>query len=184
MPNIQALFRYWRRQFYVRIIVPVKYSSENDAYFARGSSIGLFIALTPTVGVQIPILFFLWAVIRKLVPKWDFSIIIASVWTLITNVITVPFFYYLFLQTGRILLGRWDRLRTFDAFKEKTIEVTTGQQGWLESVVNITQNLFGNFGLPLIIGSLPWAIASALFGYYVTIRFVKSLRSKAGKTNP
>ena len=183
MLKFQSLLRYWRRQFYVRIIVPVKHSGESDAYFARGSSIGLFISFTPTVGVQIPALLLLWAVIRKIAPRWDFSFIIASAWTLITNVITLPFFYYLFLQTGRLLLGRWDRLRTFDVFKEKVGGITAGQESWFESILGVTRNLLENFGLPLFVGSLPWAIGSAWLGYYVTLLLVRSLKNQAVKTS-
>ena len=91
-----------------RIIAPMVANRNLPGHSARGSAFGLFISFTPTVGIQMPLVFILWVLTRWFKKEWDFSLPIAIAWTWVSNVATMVPLYYLFLVTGRIMLGRWD----------------------------------------------------------------------------
>ncbi len=160
-----------------RLIRPLLHDRRPPEYTARGVAVGLFVAFTPTVGVQIPIVFALWAMIRTLKREWRFNPIVASAWTLLTNFVTVPPLYYVFVQTGRVMLGRWEKLRGYDAFRGRLEQSDEPDESWLEGLWGQAAELFDTFGLPLIVGSLPWAIAISAASYWWTLRLVRRHRA-------
>ena len=84
----------------LRLIIPVLRSPEAADYTARGVLVGLLVALTPTVGLQMLIVAGVWTMVRVLRPSWDFNVVIGMIWTWLTNVFTAPPIYYAFLITG------------------------------------------------------------------------------------
>ncbi len=52
---------------------------------------GLAVALTPTIGVQMPVVLLLWLGVRRLRPAWDFNLLVARAWTWLISVATMPF---------------------------------------------------------------------------------------------
>ena len=72
-----------------RFVVPIKRSRHPPSYTARGVAVGLFWALTPTVGVQMAMVLLSWIVLRRINPRWDFNVIHAMDWTWVTNFATV-----------------------------------------------------------------------------------------------
>tara|TARA_R110002110_G_C13399679_1_gene712670 strand:+ start:1183 stop:1734 length:552 start_codon:yes stop_codon:yes gene_type:complete len=154
------------------LIAPVLRENNSPQYTARSVAIGLFIAFTPTVGIQIPMVFATWATIRTLKKGWNFNPVIASAWTFLTNVFTVPPVYFVFLQTGRIMLGRWENIRSYEQYSVRFEKTAEGAIGWIDSLYAQLVNLMLEFGLPLFVGSLPWAVAISLGGYFWTLRFV------------
>ncbi len=131
-----------RRLALRRFIAPLTRGQHPPEYTARGTAVGLGVALTPTVGVQIPAVFLLWVLIRYLRPAWEFNLVVAVVWTTLTNVFTMGPVYYVFLVTGRILMGRWDKLRGFDVFREKLNASLAVDAGPLETLWVYVANLF------------------------------------------
>jgi len=162
-----------------RLVTPILDGKHSVEYTARGVAVGLFIALTPTVGVQILIIAALWTVVRTLKPDWDFNLIVASAWTLVTNVLTVAPAYYVFVQTGRIMLGRWDNLRGYDAYVTRFDKTEFPDLSWYESIWRQMVEVFDVFGLPMVIGCLPWAIAGAWIGYVWSFRLITRHRAKS-----
>ena len=100
-----------------RIIIPLKRSRHPPEHTARGVMVGLVWGFTPTVGIQMPLVFVTWLVARRLF-KWDFSVIIGMAWTWITNVVTMGPMYYAFYLTGQVLLGRGGEATGYSAFRE------------------------------------------------------------------
>ena len=76
-----------------KLIAPLRRSRHTPEYTARGVLVGLLVALTPTVGVQMPIVFGIWLALRKMYPGWDFNVVVALAWTWVTNAVTAPFVY-------------------------------------------------------------------------------------------
>ena len=99
-------------------------------------------------------------------------------WTFLTNVFTLPFFYYAFLVTGRVLLGRWDRIRDFETFSGRLGKVSPADSGWIGSLFDYITGLFVEFGWPMFIGSLPWAVIGAFIGYRWSLRLVVTFRHR------
>ncbi len=161
-----------------RLIRPMIRSRHPSEYTARGTAVGLFVALTPTVGVQIPMVLGVWVLTKRWIRAWDFNPAVACAWTLISNVVTVPPLYYLFTVTGRIFLGRWEKLRGFETFSQK-LEGTaqTGPQG-LATLWTQLVGLMETFGWPMLVGSIPWAVAGAGVGYHLTRRFLRQRQDR------
>lgn len=143
---------------------------------ARGVGLGLFIGLTPTTGIQIPILLDLRVLLGQ---RWRFHVPLSMLCTLPTNALTLPFVYYLYVVTGRVMLGRFERLRGFDTFANRLEQPVSGDLAWYQQFWQTLLNVLQEFGLPLVIGSLPWAIAGGVAGYMITLNIVTRRRKAA-----
>lgn len=167
-----------KRNMRYRLVIPIQRSVHPPEHTARGVAVGLAWGLTPTVGVQMVFVFFCWLLARRLA-KWDFSLIIALAWTWTTNVITLFPCYYLFYMTGQVLLGRFDDLSGYGEFmKLWDINVAAdSEMGYWEWLWTYTVLLIKGWGLPMLIGCLPWAALGSWVGYAWTLRFVRRYRS-------
>ncbi len=105
----------------------------------------------------------------------------ALAWTLLTNVFTAPPFYYLFLVTGRLLLGRWDRIRDYGTFSERLSTSLGVESTWLETLWIYSYNLFARFGVPMFVGSLPWAVLGGWLGYVWTLGLIRRTRARRAR---
>jgi uncharacterized protein len=164
----------WTRSFLIRPMLRAKHPPE---YAARASAIGIFMALTPTIGVQIPTIAALWALLRTLRDEHAFSLPLAVAWTLPTNAFTLPPVYYVFLVTGQILLGRWEEIGTYSAVVHRLSVDLDADATWVQALWAHLFNLFDAFGFPLFVGCLPWAIGGAWLGYALTLRLIRARRA-------
>jgi|GEM_PF-295562 len=156
-----------------RLVIPVLRARHPPAYTARGVSVGLALAMTPTIGVQMPMVFLAWLAVRRFRRDWDFSLLVALAWTWFSNLLTFPPLYYLFLVTGRLMLGRWDPTKDYETFTARLDAALYVEAGWLETLWGHIHNLFEQFGLPMFVGCLPWAILSGWIGYVWTLRYLR-----------
>ena len=129
-----------------------------------------------------PIVAALWFLVHRFVPRWDFSLVPALAWTWVTNVFSAPLAYYLFLTTGRAMLGRWDRIRSFDAFDASFFAGADAEQGWFDSLWAGTMALFEHYGLPMFVGCIPWAIAMGWVGYRFSLALI--IRTRLRRARP
>jgi uncharacterized protein (DUF2062 family) len=167
-----------RRLLLRRLIAPLMRGHYAPEYTARGTAVGLLVAFTPTVGIQLPMVFLLWVLIRFLRPAWEFNMVVALAWTWVTNVFTMAPVYYVFLVTGRIMLGRWDKLRGFEVFQQKLQASLVVNADPLQTLWIYMVKLVEQFGLPLWLGSIPWSLLFAWIGYRWSLRLVISIRSR------
>lgn len=167
----------WVEKKFLAPIYDARYAPE---YTARGAFIGLLLALTPTVGIQIPVLMFIWPLVHRYAPRWDFNLLVAIAWTFVTNVFTVPLFYYLFIVTGRILLGRWENLNSFEIFAAKLPALDTSESPWYELLYDNMVSIIDQFGLPLFLGCVPWSLLGAILGYKACLLLIAKRRQSEG----
>lgn len=174
--------RHWtarlKRNMRYRLLIPIQRSVHPPEHTARGVALGLAWGLTPTVGVQMVFVFVCWVLARRLF-RWDFNLIIALAWTWTTNVITLFPCYYLFYMTGQILLGRFDDLTGYGEFMKLwdiNVAADTEMVYW-EWLWAYTVVLVKGWGLPMMIGCLPWAGLGSWAGYVWSLRFVRRYRS-------
>ncbi len=180
-------FRRIRRRFIAKLeiilIKPVLRERRPPEYTARGVGVGLFVAFTPTVGFQIPIVFALWATAKIVNKNLAFNPVLALAWTVFTNIFTIAPLYYVFVQTGRAVLGRWMNIGSYEAYLSRFEKTGYSDAGWIESVWTQAVGLLSEFGVPLFVGSLPWAIVFSVVGYMWSIRLVRRYRaSRAQKS--
>ncbi len=175
--NGRSWFTRMRRLFRYRLVVPIKRSAHSPEYTARGVSVGLAWGLTPTVGIQMALVFFMWLATRRLF-KWDFSLIIAMAWTWSTNVVTMFPCYYLFYITGQLMLGRYDDLSGYGEFMKlwSSNVADEGSMSYWQWLWTYFVMLIKGWGLPMVIGCLPWAALGAWAGYAWSLRFVRRHR--------
>ena len=136
----------------LRLIIPVLRSPEAADYTARGVFVGLLVALTPTVGLQMLIVAGVWAMVRVLRPSWDFNVVIGMIWTWLSNVFTAPPIYYAFLVTGEGMLGRWGETGGYAIFQQRLVELLQTDVTFLESLLIYVVGIFEAWGMPMMIG--------------------------------
>ncbi|MBM85033.1 MAG: hypothetical protein CMM47_03300 [Rhodospirillaceae bacterium] len=163
--DLKRLLRY-------RLIIPILRGNKPPEHSARGVLVGIACAMTPLVGVQMMMVAGVWVVQKMVAPNWRFSVVVAMAWTWITNVVTVPPIYYLFLVTGRIMLGRWEQSLGFRAFSAKLKEILSIDGGGLMAAWDIMVAMVELWGVPMFIGCVPWAILCSWIGYRWSSRFV------------
>ena len=166
----------FRRVILYRLIMPVLRAKHPPEYTARSVFIGLLVAMTPTVGIQMPIVLLVWFAIRYTKRQWDFNVIIAMAWTWVTNVFTLGPIYYLFLVSGRMMLGEPGDLSGYSEFIGMLKQTLSADTGFFESLWTYTVDLFRIWGAPMFLGSVPWAIASAFIGYRWSLKLVQRVR--------
>jgi len=164
--RMQAIFRR-------RLLIPLFRSPHPPEYTARGVFIGMLVALTPTVGIQMAIVGVLWIGLRALHSRFDFNLIVALAWTWVTNAVTAPFVYYAYIVTGRVMLGRWDELRGYATFADRFHQSLPVDAGAFHTVWIYIVNLFEVFGIPLFVGCVPWTILGAWLGYRWSLKLTR-----------
>ena len=181
--TLSALRKYswWNRMKRVakyRLLIPIKRSKHPPEYTARGVGVGMAWALTPSIGIQMVFCFVTWLVAKK-VFKWDFSVLIAMAWTWTTNVVTAIPCFYLFFVTGQIILKGFDDLSGYEEFSRQweALVRQDSDMGYFESLWREMSIAAEVWGVPLLIGCLPWSVLGGLSGYYLSLRFIRRHRA-------
>jgi hypothetical protein len=176
MTNLGRLTRY-------RLIIPLKRGQMPPEHVARGVAVGLAVAFTPTVGIQLIAVFGIWALARAIATRFQFHLVAALAWVWVTNIFTIGPIYYTFLLTGQLMLGRFDELGSigFGTFTAQLTDVVNADSSFLEGLWIGTLTLFKVWGLPLFIGSIPWAVGTAWVGYVWSRRFIIRFREARQK---
>jgi uncharacterized protein (DUF2062 family) len=162
------------RLVHFRLVIPLMRSPHTPEYTARGVMVGLFWAFTPLIGVQMYLVFLSWLIARRK-PAWDFNLLVGLAWTWVTNVFTLIPTYYLFYVTGQILLGRTDTITGYDHFAhawQAALEAESYTQGFVAYVRTIVSEQ----GVPMLVGSIPYAFGTAWLGYRWSLKFIITLR--------
>ncbi|HEX9841949.1 MAG TPA: DUF2062 domain-containing protein, partial [bacterium] len=164
---------------YDHLVVPFLQTHDKLNRVAWGAAIGMFTGLTPTVGVQMYLVTMLWALCRYVFRlRFNLTIAVSMVW--ITNPVTTIPIYYLFLKTGDLLLGALVyevRTMTFAVFRAEVAQLGAGQQlDWLHWILYATQVLWVEFGWPIVMGSLVYAVPLGLLAYPFTRVTLKRYR--------
>lgn len=159
-------------------MIPVLRGKHRPEFTARGVFWGLIVAFTPTVGVQMPIVLAIWLALRWLRKSWDFNLVVGLAWTWITNVFTLGPVYYVFLLTGQIMLGRADGPVGYDAFIAQIDQVLDIDAGFLESFWLYVLEVFRLWGVPMFVGSIPWAIVIAVLGYWWSLVLIRRINQR------
>jgi uncharacterized protein len=160
------------------LLIPLKRTPHPPEYTARGVAVGMLVAMTPTVGIQMFIIAGLWLVITRLF-NWPFSLFAGLAYTWTTNAFTMLPLYYLFYVTGQVMLGHFDDINGFDRFSELVGSIGANpDQGFWQTLWLWSRELFSGWGVPMFVGSIPWAIFSAWAGYVVTYSYITRHRRK------
>ncbi len=160
-----------------RLQIPLMRDQRPPEFTARGVMVGTVWAMLPLFGVQMAGVVLTWGVARRLF-KWDFSLINALAWTWTTNVLTIIPAYYLFYVTGQALLGNWDQITGYQAFAQLFSGVAATDAGFFDALWSWLKALLTSWGVPIVVGSIPWAAFSGWLGYRLSLNFVRAYRQR------
>lgn len=167
------------RIFRHKLIVPVLRSRQTPEYTARGVMVGMVSAMTPLVGIQMMLVGGAWAFLDRVL-KWRFSLAQGLTWTWVTNVFTMIPFYYLFYVTGQAMMGR--SLSGYASFQNVIQSVLATPGSFWDKTVAWCVAMVSEWGLPMVVGCVPWAIlfgwASYAFAYRLVQRHQKARRKR------
>jgi uncharacterized protein (DUF2062 family) len=160
-----------------KLINPVLHSNAPVSEVSLGVAFGVFLGLTPTVGVQMYLVALVWSIYRYIFGRhFSLPVGVAMVW--ISNPLTMVPLYYLFLVTGYRLLETQNGI-SYELFTEYLGHISSTEGTW-EMIVAGASFLLVDLGWPMIIGSLVYAVPGFIISYFMTKRIVTSHRkSKA-----
>ena len=158
----------------VKLVVPMLRSTSAPEITARGALVGMAWAMTPLVGIQMYLVFMTWLFSRK-VCKWDFSLPVGLAWTWVTNVFTVPPFYYAFYVTGKMMTGTFAERTTYAKFYDLIMKIVN-ENGVVEALKATVAVLIKDWGFSMMIGSIPWIVFGGWGAYAWTLWYIRKRR--------
>ncbi len=171
---LQSLFRIAK----YRLVVPLLRSLESPEHTARGVLVGVAWALTPLIGIQMPLIALTWVLARTLF-GWRFHLLVALAWAWVTNALTLAPTYYVFYLTGQIMLGRWGDLSGYGVFMDLISQVLATETDLAGRIVNAMAFAAKEWGLPLSLGCLPWLIGLSWIAYRWTYRLISARQTQS-----
>lgn len=156
-----------------KLLDPIWRAQGSAESVARGGAMGLWVALTPTVGIQTMIVLVLAVPLRANMP-----IAIAMCW--VTNPLTLIPFYFAFYWIGAVLLGQHAA-----GFSEVGLQIGEVISGIPEHHTLVEGLLvLGNEILwPMILGSVVLATLTAVPAYYGILHLYRVAR-RGGREGP
>ena len=153
----------------LKLVVPLLRSRKPPEFTAKGAAVGMGWAMTPLVGVQMYLVFMTWLGTRRFL-KWDFSLPVALAFTWVTNVLTVPPFYYAFYITGKAMTGTLAERTTYAKFTGMLKDAMT-EGGIVEALKTSLEIMIKDWGVSMMIGSVPWIVVGSWLAYRYVLAF-------------
>ncbi|MGD9857306.1 MAG: DUF2062 domain-containing protein [Planctomycetaceae bacterium] len=132
---------------------------------ALGSAIGVFVAFTPTVGIQMLLVLLIAALTR---PLFRFNKMAGVIAVYISNPLTMVPLYWFNYTIGRLYFPSTMSRREFAAIFQYD-----GFQEWWQAITK----LFVDVGVPLLFGSLLVAGVCSLATYPLMLRLLRRVKS-------
>lgn len=155
--------KYWRWLRPRAILRELLSLDDRPHAIALGAALGMWVGMTPTVGIQMPILFVMWLLIRRVV---YFNLTASLLMVLISNPLTTPPIYWGSYQLGLMILGGGQELNFAEILSFESFA------GWWAAVCDLVYKA----GWPLLTGSLVIATVLAVPTYFVMSALLKRFR--------
>lgn len=183
---MNPLYQFLKKRVYTNLIKPVFESVSPIRETALGSAIGMFVGMTPTVGLQMWIVFMIWLGCKYFLNlRFDLIVGTALVW--ISNPFTMFPLYYGFLATGYYFLtvsgiSAHPLDLSYSNFYDQLSAILSSQQSSsLEIMINGTRFLLYDLGYPMLIGSLFFAIPLSILSYILIWHYLPRYRKQKAR---
>ena len=182
---MNVFFKKFSDKVYKHLIEPIIESVSPIQQASVGAAIGMFVGMTPTVGIQMWVVFMIWLFCKYLL-RFKFDLIIGTALVWISNPLTMFFLYYGFLVTGQSFFT-WINVETMDitysAFETRLGAIVNNPDtGSLDKMIEGVNFLIIDLGSPMVFGSLFYALPLSIITYLVTFKYLHLYRvSKAKK---
>lgn len=183
MPHIIAskLGYFWQNTIFKKIILPFRENVKSPPYIAMSFAVGTFCGLIPCIG-QAYICFLFWLFFKKF-KYLNFSLLISSALTFVTNPLVMPFVLYGYYSVGETIIGRPSL--TFGDFAEEAKHLFENDPNFGSLLKNSLSFFVGDVGKPLAIGSIVCILLSTpiayLAGYLLALLFAQRRTKTAQK---
>jgi uncharacterized protein (DUF2062 family) len=157
--------RVWRLVRY-KLLVPVFRSRHSPEYVARGVANGVFWGLTPSIGLQTIEIVGTWFIARRVFGR-DSSLLQALIWVWVNNPVTMVPMFYVFYVTGLWMTGASGPIGGYDTFTH--LWEKTASLGWMDRAITLAREI----GLPMAVGSVPYAAIGAAMSYRWALKVVR-----------
>ncbi len=171
IPRRKGFFSGFAALVRMRLIIPLLRSKKPPEFTARGALVGMAWAMTPLVGVQMYLVFMTWLGTKRFF-NWDFSLPVALAFTWVTNVFTVPPFYYAFYVTGKAMTGTFAERTTYAKFAGMLKEALH-EGGIAEALKTTADIMIRDWGVSMMIGSVPWIVVGGWLAYRYVLSFAR-----------
>ena len=172
-----------RTHIYVNLIKPLRESVSPIHETALGSAIGIFVGLTPTVGLQMWIVLMVWLGVKFFL-KLRFDLIVGTAIVWISNPFTMFFLYYGFLETGYSFISMSGigskplELNYTTFYNQLSFILDTHQHSGLDIIFNGSRFLLVDLGYPMLIGSMFYAGPCSILSYILIKRYLTGYRKR------
>jgi len=163
-----------------RLHIPLIRSPHPPEYTARGVMMGLIWAFIPLFGVQMGGVLLTWTISTRLL-NWHFALLPALAFIWVTNIFTIVPTYYVYYVTGQAMLGHWSEIAGYKAFAALFASTAPPDAGFFEAVWAWVQTLLTYWGVPIVLGSIPWTILMGWLGYRVSLKLIRAYRERRQK---
>lgn len=177
-PRPAGLFRRANRYIRYRLVTPMLRARHPAEYSARAVLVGVVCGLMPILG-QSSVVLAVWLVARRF--NWGFNVVVAALWTFISNPLTTAPMFYGFYVTGQVMMGNWDDLTGFDRFTSFARDLISDELGLWDQTKMLFEMLFLDWALAMWVGFVPWAILCGWLGYRWSLRVVLAYRAMREK---
>lgn len=149
-----------------KLVQPFRIARGSPRAMARGASMGLWVALTPTVGFQMLLVAFLAVPLRA-----NVAVALAMVW--VSNPITVIPLYFAYYWLGTVVLGV-ETLGYGDVHELLRALFATDAR----SIIGAFGTLGAEIGAPMLVGSFVIATLAGAVSYPLTLRWARRRRDR------
>lgn len=160
-----------RTRIQEHIVVPIMQAHAPPSEIAWGAGIGMFVAMTPTVGIQMYAVTAVWFITRYIF-RFNFNLPVGLAMCWISNPITMGPLYYLFLLVGYWIfphLGFSGSIPvTYADFGNRLSEILA-HHSTRKVVRESFSFLIVELGFPMLVGSVLIALPCAILTFWITI---------------
>jgi len=160
-----------------RLHIPMLRSPHPPEHTASGVMMGVIWAFVPLFGLQMGGVVLSWIIAARLLHR-PFALIPALAFTWVTNIFTIVPTYYVYYLTGKAMMGRWSDIAGYEAFAALFASTAPPDAGFLEAVWAWIETLLSYWGVPIVLGSIPWTILLAWMSYRLSLRFLRAYQRR------
>lgn len=169
----------WHR-IHDKWIKPVIRLDDTPESIALGAAIGMFIAITPTVGIQMTVVVMLGTFINACT-RYQMNNVVGIAMCWISNPVTFIPMYYLHTWLGWLLMGRdTSTLLSIASWQEKInsyVPPVTNPTTW-DTIKGYFLAGVGDLLLPMWLGAVIIATLLAIPTYPITLRMVRTFQQR------
>ncbi len=165
-----------------RFIDLITGTREDPERIIRAVLFGTVVAMTPTFGVQMPIVTVVWLVTRPF-SRLRFNLPIGLGMTWLTNYFTFLPYYFLIYLTGATMIDWiWGVATPMSYADFVALWKPITDAGFFETVTGLLVILIKIGGI-MLFGSLPYLLVTTLLVYRITVSILKRLPARRKQEN-